>query len=249
MPAKADPGLLLHARSWARDLARYAEGDGALSEPLVGPERYTREENIDAATARVAELDARLEIPSEARHAPEAAAVPVAPEQSTTLTGEPEGAAQAAIIGASGPDGNFLSLGFIATRIGASLAKSVEMVLDTVFGFFVAEPKLTPQQVHDTLQASGNAGNLEVIYAREVAALTAENQAAHEDRMLLAKSGQQEQDLYLSMTLGSNPTAEANLGIDAPAPGNQARPLALNRLRKSCPKRKFPGRKVLAWRG
>ena len=67
IPAKADPELLQDARRWADDLARYAErGNGSvLSKPLFNPERHTREDNIEAARARVGELDARLEMVSQ----------------------------------------------------------------------------------------------------------------------------------------------------------------------------------------
>ena len=44
------------------------------------------------------------------------------------------------------------------------------MMLGAVYSFFVAEPKMTAQQVHDTLQA---AGNVEALHAREVAAAAA----------------------------------------------------------------------------
>jgi hypothetical protein len=65
VPAEAEPELLSSARSWANDLARYAEDGGALSQPLVNGENYTREQNIAAAYGRVVELDARLEVARE----------------------------------------------------------------------------------------------------------------------------------------------------------------------------------------
>ena len=54
-------------------------------------------------------------------------------------------------------------------------------MLGAVIGFFVDEPKLTAQQVHDTLQA---AGNVETLHAREVDAAAVINAAEHDDRML-----------------------------------------------------------------
>jgi hypothetical protein len=51
---------------------------------------------------------------------------------------------------------NFEGLGLeplIATRLGDRAARAVEMVLDTVLGFFVPEPALTPQQARDLARA------------------------------------------------------------------------------------------------
>jgi hypothetical protein len=49
--------------------------------------------------------------------------------------------------------GEFLSAWFIASRIGDRVQRAVEMVVDTVLGFFVPEPTLTPQQARDLARA------------------------------------------------------------------------------------------------
>jgi hypothetical protein len=49
--------------------------------------------------------------------------------------------------------GEFLSGWFIAYRLGDRAARAVEMVLDTIFSFFVPEPDLTPQQARDLARA------------------------------------------------------------------------------------------------
>lgn len=105
----------------------------------------------------------------------------------------------------------FFSLSGSLENLGASASRAMHIALGAVIGFFVDEPKLTAQQVHDTLQA---AGNVETLHAREVEAATVINAAEHDNRMLLMKGAQQEQDVRLSMTLGTNATAEANLGRD-----------------------------------
>jgi hypothetical protein len=60
IPEKANLGLLTEAHNWARDLARYAEGNGAFSQPLVDRESHNRADNIAAATARTGELEQRV---------------------------------------------------------------------------------------------------------------------------------------------------------------------------------------------
>jgi hypothetical protein len=149
----------------------------------------------------------RPEIVFEARQTQEAAAAPIAAEQSTTLTGEPQREAEATI-SASRPDGNLLSPLFIANRVGEALARVADIALGAVIGYFVDEPKLTAAQVHDTLQARGN---VETIHANEVAAAERENLAAHDWQNLMTKSGQQEHDLNAAMATGGNATAEAQL--------------------------------------
>ena len=74
---------------------------------------------------------------------------------------------------------------------------------------------MTAAQVHDTLQA---AGNVETAHARGVAAAEAIEAGAHEFRMLEMKGEQQTRDLELGAQLGTNGTAEANLGLDAYEP-------------------------------
>jgi hypothetical protein len=106
---------------------------------------------------------------------------------------------------------NILSPKFIFRAVRERLAWLAEFVLDTVIGYFVDEPKMTEQQIHDTLQARGN---IDTIRAQEVAAAAQEDRVAYEYGALAAKSAQQEKDVYLSFTLGTPATAEANLGLD-----------------------------------
>jgi hypothetical protein len=115
----------------------------------------------------------------------------------------------------SAPERDFLSMGFVVDRIADSLGRTVEMMLGAVYSFFVAEPKMTAQQVHDTLQA---AGNVETLHAREVAAAAAVEGEAHEFRMMVAKGEQETRNVYLGMEAGTNATAEATLGLDAYEP-------------------------------
>jgi hypothetical protein len=96
-------------------------------------------------------------------------------------------------------------------NLASHAARAVDIALGAVIGYFVDEPKMTAAQVHQTLQA---AGNVETIHAREVEAAAAVDAAEHEDRMLVTKGEQQGHDLRLAMTLGTNATAEANMGLD-----------------------------------
>ena len=106
---------------------------------------------------------------------------------------------------------NFLSGWFIARAVTERLSRAVDIVLGTIIGYFVDDPKMTEQQIHETLQARGN---IETIRAQEVAAAAQEDRVAYEYSALAAKSAQQEKDVYLSLMLGTPPTAEANLGRD-----------------------------------
>jgi hypothetical protein len=99
---------------------------------------------------------------------------------------------------------------FIARSVSGHLARAAELVLNVVVGYFVDEPKMTGQQIHDTLQARGN---VETIHAQEVAAAVQEDRVAYEARALGEKSAQQEKDLYLSMVLGGPATAEAHVAV------------------------------------
>jgi hypothetical protein len=121
IPDKAEPELLALARDWASDLERYAEVDGALSQPFVNAENYTREENVIAAAERVGVLDGQLWL---------------ANERGEPMPQQQQGQSHS----------EFLSGGFIASRAGAHLARTVEMLLGAVLGYFVPEPELTPEQ-------------------------------------------------------------------------------------------------------
>ena len=52
----------------------------------------------------------------------------------------------------------FLSGGFIASRAGAHLARTVEMLLGAVLGYFVPEPELTPEQARTVALANAERG-------------------------------------------------------------------------------------------
>jgi hypothetical protein len=202
IPEQAEPELLAFARNWASDLGRYAEMGGrerefdiALGEPLVNADKFSREQNIEAAAERVAVLDARLELSREQmteRHHEERQlerAGLVAEAFSSTL--EQRQAGESARLdemivwskGWSSVDvgrgfegvtlrsedmdkwleaqrtvelaqeqersrshGDFLSGTLINSHFGASLARTTEMLLNVVIGYFVPEPELMPEQ-------------------------------------------------------------------------------------------------------
>jgi hypothetical protein len=122
---------------------------------------------------------------------------------------------EAAEIGPSQPARNFFSFWDAAETFFSHASRAVDIALGAVIGFFVDEPKLTPQQVHDTLQA---AGNVETLHAREVATAVAVDGEAHEFRMMVAKGEQETQILKIATEAGTNATAEATLGLDAYEP-------------------------------
>ncbi len=98
-----------------------------------------------------------------------------------------------------------------AGKIFGLFGRAAEAVTGLLTFFFMGGPKYTPQQRHDAAQARGH---LETRDAREYAAHVAQREAEHEDRIHVTKTTQQETDLRLAMTLGTNATAEANLGRD-----------------------------------
>lgn len=118
---------------------------------------------------------------------------------------------QAAMIETRAPYGNFLSLEYAMRQVGERLSRTVEMVLDTFFDFFVSEPKLTTQQVHEHLQA---AGNVETLHARDLAAAARAHEAAHDWQSVMTINHQQEKDLRLAQSIGTPATAEASLNRD-----------------------------------
>jgi hypothetical protein len=152
IPENADPELLAYARGWASDLSRYAEGNGALAEPQVDPERFGRQENIRAARERVEALDARLSEENRREAAPE--------------------------IEISQPHGEFLSGEFIARRASESLARTTEMLLGVIIGYFVSEPEPTPEQARLAARANAErneAMELETAQRESAAALDGVN--------------------------------------------------------------------------
>jgi hypothetical protein len=122
---------------------------------------------------------------------------------------------ETALIGPSQPVRGFLSFWDSAENFFSHASRAVDIALGAVIGFFVDEPKLAPQQVHDTLQA---AGNVETLHAREVATAVAVDGEAHEFRMMVAKGEQETQILKIATEAGTNATAEATLGLDAYEP-------------------------------
>ena len=160
------------------------------------------------------------EMPSqqEARHRAEWAAL----EKRELVNAEVVGSEAA--IGPAQEQGHFLSLKFIGRNIGDHLSRSMEMVLDTFFSFFVSEPKLTAQQAHERLQS---AGNVETLHAHAVAADVRENEAAHDWQSVMTINQQQVQDLRLAQTLGTPVTAEANLGYDEHEAARQQQKLSM----------------------
>jgi hypothetical protein len=148
----------------------------------------------------------RPEIRLEARETLAAAAVATASEESETLVGEHARVPQTTM-DSSGAEVNFPSLAEIAARIGEHLARAADRVRERVSGFFGDAPKLRPQQIHDLVQSAGERA---AIRDREVGVVADGNEVGHEDRTLLAASGQSERDVYLSTVLGTPATSEAN---------------------------------------
>jgi hypothetical protein len=101
----------------------------------------------------------------------------------------------------------------MAARAGSGVLAGIASWFEGIFarlGDVVAPPpKMTAQQVHDTLQA--NVGNLEKDHALAVAADVQQTEAAREWQALSLTSAQQEKDLRLYQELGTGQTAEANL--------------------------------------
>ena len=62
IPEDAARELLQYARSWVNDLTQYAGNGGLFAEPSVDPGRYPEERHVEAATARLVELEERIEL-------------------------------------------------------------------------------------------------------------------------------------------------------------------------------------------
>ena len=62
MPEDAGRELLQYARSWVSDLTQYARNGGVFAEPSVDPGRYSQDRHAEMATARLVELEERLEL-------------------------------------------------------------------------------------------------------------------------------------------------------------------------------------------
>jgi hypothetical protein len=122
---------------------------------------------------------------------------------------------EAAEVARTQPAQGFFSFWDAVENFAAGASRTVHMMLGAVIGFFVDEPKLTPQQVHDTLQG---AGNVETLHAREFEAAVAVDSEAYELRAMIAKGEQQTQIINIASEAGTNATAEATLGLDAYEP-------------------------------
>ena len=88
----------------------------------------------------------------------------------------------------SQPVRGFFSFSGAVENLAGHATRSISLALNVVIGFFVDEPKMTAQQVHDTLQA---AGNVETLHAREFAAAEAVEAGEHDFRMMMMKGAQQ----------------------------------------------------------
>lgn len=194
IPENADPELLAYARDWARDLGRYAEGSGALAEPLVNDAgNFTREQNMAAAAERAGVLDGRLWLASERmeeRHRAEwelYGGYELPSELEQRQAGERErldaliGGTEREAVPApehSRAHGEFLSSEFIARRASEHLARTVDLLLGAVIGYFVPEPELTPEQARLAALSDaerGEAMEFEMARRQNAAALAAVN--------------------------------------------------------------------------
>jgi hypothetical protein len=176
IPEQAEPALLADARNWASDLGRFAQGNGALAEPALNTQSFTREENIAAAAERVEAIDVRLSLTRERmeeRHRDElelvhdAYGVEELPSRLSRLEHRQAGERaqlEEIIAGAqreARPEleesrwhGEFLSGLLIASRMGVSLARTTETLLGAVLGYFVDEPEMAPERFANRMGAS-----------------------------------------------------------------------------------------------
>jgi hypothetical protein len=98
----------------------------------------------------------------------------------------------------------------ISERVLSWISGQFEKAVHYMAEFLAPEPKMTRQQVHDTLQA--NVGNLEKDYAQAVDAAQQADAAAYEQQAHELKTAEQQGDLSLAQRFGRNATREANLG-------------------------------------
>ena len=223
--------LLRDARAVARDLQMATDGldnprGGWLEKwaagPAVNPDGTTRGENWAAATARLAELEARLEIAPQA--APEAAEGEIsAPAAGAAGSREP---AQTHVETIPPPafDEPRLDIRpargarYFLERMGEGLAAVVYFFADMVS----PPPKLTEGQVHDRLQA---AGNLETLHAAAVAQAQQIHEAETDERIFRADQQRQQANLSFAERYGLPPTSEAVLGREhGPEPDAELEP-------------------------
>jgi hypothetical protein len=96
------------------------------------------------------------------------------------------------------------------SRLLGWFADQWERAVHYMAEFLAPEPKMTRQQVHDTLQA--NVGNLEKDHAQAVEAAQRADDAAYEQQAHELKTAEQQADLSLAQRFGRNATREAQLG-------------------------------------
>jgi Ti-type conjugative transfer relaxase TraA len=230
--------LLRDARVVARDLQMATDGlenptggwlEKWASGPAVNRESTTREENWAAAAVRVAEIEARLEIATEARQAPEVAAAassatiePASPASGPQRTAEPyiHDESEPASVGPAPPGEIRLLRGlrYFFERTGDHLAAAIQHFADML----APPPKLTAGQVHDRLQA---AGNLETLHAAAVAEAQQAHEAEKDEQIFRADQQQQQANLSFAERYGLPPTSEAVLGREhGPEPDEELEP-------------------------
>jgi hypothetical protein len=150
IPRDADETTLAHALVAVAGCVEALESDfGPQSEgrPRDFDKRY------DQTTARLAELDARLQV------------------QTIDMTPE----LQATRANTYGP---FLSPDFIRSRVSEHSARVVDIVLGAALGYFVDEPQLTPEQARNQARADAeraDARGFEAAGREDAAALDAVN--------------------------------------------------------------------------
>ena len=222
MPEDAARELLQYARSWVNDLTHYAGNGGLFAEPSVDPGRYPEERHVEAATARLVEIEERIELSrdpgagreeftlEDVRGDPWAAIDKEIPRdadaelltQARTAAGycveslawdiqfagardDPAHAAgdaearyekaaarldeldqridppraleldrDRAMVETREARSDFLSPSFIGRGLSEHAARTMDLVLNVLVGYFVSEPELTPQQLHDLARAN-----------------------------------------------------------------------------------------------
>jgi hypothetical protein len=200
----------LAARDAERLLAAAARRTTEPAAPIFDRDQAERDwqEKLEAA-AIAKDASATTQ---ESRQQPETAAAAtdtLAP--ATEPLQPPEVAASAAIEDAPAASSEMRPADRVAGGILGHLAKVMETLGGLLFGFGLAEPKQTAQQRRDEAQA---AGNIEDRHAREAASVARADEFAREWQAHDFKTAQQEKDVRLAQMLGTNPTAEANLGRD-----------------------------------
>jgi hypothetical protein len=162
MPDKPDAALLAEARQWVSELRNAVEdrpgwepSTGALAHgPFVDGMDYSRQENFAAATARLAELDSRLEIAPEGARTPEPTA---APEPSTARTTPHEPAPEPSFTAPEQEAGGIRSFGGFLGGILGAVAKPFENLISYLGNFISPAPPPTKDQAERMQRAEEEA--------------------------------------------------------------------------------------------